>query len=159
MPAPKCPARSTLPKELGDALGAQRELPMSRGRFDAELLQHGNHVGALGGERSVGALQRIATVEQQHALGPALGADRLDEGGEAIDAADAAVGLGQRLVVVGAEHVGVGRSLRDAEGAEQVGSGDVWQLAPCRAYAQVEGRLAIVERLELARGSPPCAGW
>ena len=50
-------------------------------------------------ERGVGALQRVAAVEQQHALGPALGPDRRHQRGHAVHAADAAIGAGQRLVV------------------------------------------------------------
>ncbi len=136
-------------EQLGDALSAQRELPMSGGGLDAQLLQHGDHVPALGLERRVGALQRIAAVEQQHPLGPALGPDRLDQRGQAVHAADAAVGLRQRLVVVRAQHVGVRRPLHDAEGVEQLGAGDVRQPASGLADAEVERRLAVVERLEL----------
>ena len=62
-------------EQLGDAAGAQRELPMAGGRLHAQRLQHADHVGALGRERRERALQRVAAVEQQHALGAALGAD------------------------------------------------------------------------------------
>ena len=101
-------------------------------------------------KRGVGALQRIAAVEQQHALGAALGADGLDERRHAIHAADAAVGLGQRLEVGRGQHVGLERARPRCRSAARRSLPDkVRQLASRLADAEVERGLAEVERLEL----------
>ena len=119
---------------------AQRELPMPGGRLDAQRLHHRDHVAALGLQRRVRALQRIAAIEQQHALGAALGPDRVDERRHAIHAADAAVGLGQRLEVGRGQHVGLERRGRDAERGQEILSDKVRQLASRLAHAEVDAK-------------------
>ena len=136
-------------KQLGHSLGAERELPMAGGGVDAQRLHHRDHVGALGMERRKGALQRIPAVEQQHAIGATLAADRIDHGGDAIHAADAAIGFGERLEVGRGEHVGIERRGGDAERRQEILAYQVRQLAPGLANAQIERGLAKIDRLQL----------
>jgi hypothetical protein len=136
-------------EQLLDTLSTQRELPVTRRRLHAERLQDGDHVGAAGLQRGVGALQRVAAIEQQHALWPALGPDGRHQRGHAIHAADAAIRARQRLVVAGGEHVGFERGRRDAEARQEVGADQMRQLAERLADAEIERRLAVVDGLEL----------
>ena len=57
-------------EQFAHSVRAQRELPVAGRRLDAELTHHGGHIAASRLQRRVGALQRVATVQQQqHALG------------------------------------------------------------------------------------------
>jgi hypothetical protein len=134
--------------QLLDPLGAIGELPMGGHGLDAERVHDLDHVRALGGERGVGALPGVAAVEQQGLAGP-LGADRLDQGRQAVDAADLAVGPSQRRVILRCQDMGLGGAGRDPELAQEVGAGEVGRLAERRADPKVDRGLAEVDRHEL----------
>ena len=101
-------------------------------------------------KRRVGALQRVAAVEQQHALGAALGPDRLDQRRHAIHAADPAIGPAPaprsrpRSACRRSSEAG-----RNAERRQELLSDEVRQLTSRLADAEIERGLAKVERLEL----------
>jgi hypothetical protein len=57
-------ARTTsVAEQLGDAVRAQRELPMAGGRLHAQRLQDADHIAAPGRKRRERALQGVAAVE------------------------------------------------------------------------------------------------
>ena len=135
--------------DLLDALGAVGELPMRGHGVDAERGLDVDHVLTPGLERGPRALPRIAAVERQHLVGAAFGADRLDDGRDAIHAAHAAIVLRQRLIVFRRHGVGVRRARRDLEMGEKGVLGQMRGTAIRLADAQIDRRLAEIERDEL----------
>ena len=87
-------ARNGKPSLLDDflhALGAERELPMPDHGVGLEQRHAVDHVLALALQRRVAVLPGVAAVEEHDAVA-ALGADRLEDGGDAVEPADPAVG-------------------------------------------------------------------
>ena len=107
-----------------------------------------DHVLALGDQGRVAVLPGVAAVEEQGAV-RARGADRLEHGGDPVEAAELAVGLGERREILCGEGIGAGGAGRDFEQVEKRLAGDMRQLSARLAGADVDGRLAVQNRLEL----------
>jgi hypothetical protein len=108
-----------------------------------------DHVLALAGVGPQRALPGVAAVEEEH-LVAALGAHALDDGGEPVEPADAAVGLCQRRKVFRGQRVSCRRLRRNAETLEEVAAGEMRRLSPRRADAEIDRRLAEIDRQQLA---------
>ena len=115
---------------------------------DAERVHDPHHVGALGLQRRVAALPGVAAVEQQHPARP-LGADRVDQRRQPVEPADPAVGLGQRLEVGRGQRIGVVAAAADLEGLQQLLAHDMRRQAARLADAEIDRRLAEIDRHEL----------
>ena len=134
--------------ELLHALLAESEFPMRRHGVRLQQRHAVDHVLALGRERSVRILPGVAAVEQQHAVA-ALGTDRLDDGGDAVESADPPIGLGERHEILVGEGMGKRAAGRDLVGVEQGAAGQVRRQPLRAADAEIDRRLAEIDRLEL----------
>ncbi len=101
-------ALEVLLHDLRHALGAVRELPVSRHDVHAEELRRVDHVLAAGPERRRRALPGVAAVEQQRA--GAARPEALDQRGQVREPADLAVGPGGPREVQMGEGVGLSRA-------------------------------------------------
>ena len=134
--------------DLFHPVGAERELPMTHHGVRLQQRHAVDHVLALGLQRGVAVLPGVAAIEQQGAVAT-FGADRFDDGGDAIEPAELSVGLGQcRKVGIG-EGVGVRAAGSDAVIIEQCFSGDVRYQPLHFSGAEVDRRLAKIDRAEL----------
>ncbi len=137
-----------LPDQFFHALGAERELPVPDHRVRLEQRHAVDHVLALAGERRVAVLPGVAAVEEHDAVA-ALGADRLQDRGNAIEAAKTAVAAGQRLKIVRGQRIGGGRARLDIIEIEKGLAGDMRDEPLDLADAEVRRRLAEQQRHEL----------
>ncbi len=137
-------------RQLLHPLLAVGELPMARHGVGLQQLDAVDHVLALGAQRAERALPRVAAVEKQHAVLSAPGSHRLDHGCGAVEPADAAVASGEGSKIVGRERVGRGRTRRNAELAQEIAAAQMRRQSPRLADADIGGRLAQIDRHELA---------
>ena len=107
-----------------------------------------DHVLALADERRVAVLPGVAAVQEHDALA-ALGADRLEDGGDAIEPAEPAVALGERGEVERGQRVGRRRARLDVVEIEESLAGDMRNEPLGLADAEIGGRFAEQERHEL----------
>ncbi len=107
-----------------------------------------DHVLALGLQRRVAVLPGVAAVEEDGALA-ALGADRFQDGGDAVEAAEPAVGLRQRDEILIGQRIGLRRSGRDLVVIEQRAAGEVRHQALGVAGAEIDRGLAEIDRAKL----------
>ena len=75
---------------------------------------------------------------------------RLTTAGKPVEPADASIGLGQRLEILVGQRIGRGRLLGNAEALEKVLAGEMRRLAPRLADAEIDRRLAEIDRHQLA---------
>jgi hypothetical protein len=121
--------------------------PVQGHDVDAERLAGVDHVLGVGPQRGAGALPGVAAVEQQGA--GAAGLHALDQGGQVGEAADLAVGLGGLVEIQVGEGVGLEGVRLDAEVLEQLVADQVRHLAELVADAEIDVRLAEVDRQQL----------
>jgi hypothetical protein len=140
------PAELLLDRLL-DALLAVGELPVAGHEVDAEVLLGLDHVGALRPQRESGALPGVAAVEKQRA-GP-LRAQALYQRREMREAADLAVRQRGPFEVEEGERVGFARARLDPERLEEMLADEVGGPTGRGADADVDARLAEVDRQEL----------
>ena len=138
-----------LADDLLDALGAERELPVADHGVGLEQRHAVDHVLTLADQRRVAVLPGVAAVEEHHAVA-ALGADRLEDGGDAIEPAEAAVALGQRREIrptsARRPRPSRARSCRDRASALPVTCGTSPFASP---IAEIDRRLAEQQRHQL----------
>ena len=97
----------------------------------------------------VASLPGVTTVEQQHIVVAALGPCPLDDGGNAVEAAHLAVTCRQSGIVIGRQCIGFRRARLDLVELQEIRAGHVRRKAGNLADADVDGRLAEKDRLEL----------
>ena len=134
--------------QLLDPLGAERELPVPDHGVRLEQRHAVDHVLALADERRVAVLPGVAAVEERDAVA-ALGADRLEDGGDAVEPAEPAVALGQRGEIDRGQGIGRGRARRDLVEIEKRLTADMRHQPLRVADAEIGRRLAEQERHEL----------
>ena len=108
-----------------------------------------NHVLAAGLQRRPRTLPGIAAIEQ-HDLVAALGTDGVDDSRRPIQTADTTIGLGESLEILRGQSVGRRRPGRDPEAGEKLLAGDMRRLAARLSDAEIDRRLAEIERHQLA---------
>ena len=86
--------KAELADQLLDPIGAEGELPVPDHGVRLQQRHAVDHVLTLADQGRVAVLPGIAAVEEHHPLA-ALGADRLEDRGDAVEPAQLAVGLGQ----------------------------------------------------------------
>ena len=91
--------------ELLHPLLAEGELPMRGHGVQLQQRHAVDHVLALGRERGAGSCQ-VSPPSSSSMRSPRSAADRLDDGRDAIEPADPAIGLGERLEMVVGERMG-----------------------------------------------------
>jgi len=128
-------------------LHAESHLPVGGHHVDAEQLAGVDHVLRVGPQRRARALPGVATVQQQRAGAARLQA--LHQGGQVRETADLAVGSRRRREVEIGEGMRLDRLRRDVELAQQVLADQVRRLAQCVGHAEVDARLAKVDRQQL----------
>ncbi len=149
-------AGEVLLDDLLHPLHAVGELPVAGHHVHAQQLAGVDHVLRLGPQRGGRALPGVAAVEQQRA--GAAGLQALDQRGQVREAADLAVAPRGLLEVEVGERMRHRRAGRHPGRLQQVLAHQVRQLALHGADAEVDARLAEVDRLAAARGSRSCAG-
>ena len=128
------------------------EFPMAGHRLDAEQVGGIDHVGALHGIRKAGALPEIAAVEQQRTPGADIAAQAVDQRLQMREAAELAEPSGALLEFDTGEGIGIGAVGTDAEAIEKGLADQMRRVALHQADADVDARLAEIERLELCMG-------
>ena len=108
-----------------------------------------DHVLALADERRIAVLPGVAAIEEGHAVA-ALGPDGAEHRRDAIEPAHAAIGLRKRGEILGRQRIGGGRRARNVVKVKQCAAGHVRNQAPRRADAEIDRRLAEIDRLKLA---------
>ena len=132
-----------------DALGAVGEFPMPDHGVEFQRRHDIDHVLRLGLQRGPASLPGVAAVEQQHLVLTALCAHRIDQRGNAVHAAHAAIVARQRDEVVGCERIGIRRSGGDAEILPELRVGEMRRQALIPADAEIDRRLAEIQRHQL----------
>ena len=102
-------------------------------------------------QRRVAVLPGVAAVEEHGAV-TALGADRLEDRGDAVEPAEPAVALGQRGEILRGQRIGLSACRRDPVEIEKRAAGDVRHRPLRFADADIGRRLAEQHRHELAHG-------
>ena len=134
--------------ELLDPLGTIGELPVRGHGVDTERVHDAYHVGATALQRGIAALPGVAAIEQQH-LARALGANRPDQSGEPIEATHPTVGPGKAVEVGAGQGIGVVGAAPDPVIRQQPLTHEVRRQALGVSYADVDRRLAEIDRHEL----------
>ena len=99
-------------------------------------------------ERGVAVLPGIAAVEKHDTIRP-LGADRLENGGDAVEPAEPSVASGQGCEIQRGQRIGGRRARRDPVEVQKIPAADVWNQTLCFADCEIEGRLPIQHRKQL----------
>ena len=138
-------------------VGAQRllaigEFPMAGHRLDAEQVGRIHHVGALQRIGKAGALPEIAAVEQQRAPAAGLAAHPVDQCLQMRKTAELAESPGGLLELDAGESIGVRAVGADAETIEEGSCDQMRRIAPHRADAEIDARLAEKHRPKLRVG-------
>ena len=123
------------------------EFPMAGHRLDAEQVRGFHHVGALHGVGETAALPQIAAVEQQRIAGPDIGAQAVDQRFEMREAAEPAIAVRGFVEIEKREGVRQPALGRDAEMLEKGLADQMRRLAGHRADAEIDARLAEIDRL------------
>ena len=141
--------KTELAHELLHPLGAEGELPMADHGVRLQQRHAIDHVLALADQGGVAVLPGIAAVEERHAV-PALGTDRREDGGDAIETAQPAVGSRKRREIRRRQGVGRRRTRRDLVEVEQSLAADVRHEPPRLADSEIDRGLAKQHWQELA---------
>ncbi len=107
-----------------------------------------DHVLALGLQGDPASLPGVAAVEEQHIAVAAFGANRLYDGRDPVEAAEPAIGLGQRFEIGAGHGVGFRRTVRDAKIVQEIRVRKMGRRLRI-ADADVNGWLAEVDRPRL----------
>ena len=134
--------------DLLNPFGAEGELPVARHGVGLQQRHAVDHVLALAHHRGVAVLPGIAAIEEQN-LVAALGADRVEHRGDAVEAAHPAVAAGQGNVVLRRQRIGQRRAAGDAVEVEVGASGDVGDLTARLAHPEIGRGLAEQHGLHL----------
>src|ERR1043166_144182 len=128
------------------------EFPMDGHGVDAEEICGLDHVGAGERLRQAAALAGVAAVEAERISRTAVRAQTIDQGLEMGKAAHAAVTLRGLLIIEEGEGVGAAAPGRDPEVVEEGAADEVRRTAGHRPDADVDARLAVMNRRELRMG-------
>ena len=128
-------------------LGTVGEFPVPGHDIDAEKFRRFDHVGSLGPERHARALPGVAAVQQQRVR--PFRAQALHQRGEVREAADFAVGFCRAGIVQVGKRMGTGSAGLDLKMLEQVLADKMRRVARLLADADVDIRLAVVDRQKL----------
>ena len=131
-----------------DALRAIGELPMAGHGVRRQRVHDLDHVHAAGLQRGIAALPGVAAVEEQHPV-LALGTDRLEHGGDAVDTAHPAIGARQGIEIDRRQRIGFRRARLQIVELEEILAGHMRRQALYLADAQIGRRLAEVDRHQL----------
>ena len=133
--------------DIANTVATEGEFPVEGHRVGLERVHDVDHVLPLGVVAGIGAVPGVAAVKEE-SVGT-LGADRIDHGRHAVEAAHLAVGAGKGgEVVIGQRIMGraaIGHAIELAE----VGAGDVRHLTDIAANAKVDLGLAEENRFHL----------
>ncbi len=140
--------KAELADDLLDAIGAKRELPMAGHGIRPQHRHRVHHVLAFADERRVAVLPGIAAVEE-HDTAAALGADRLEDGGDAVEAAQPPIASGQRGEIHRGERICGRRARGDAIALEKSFAADMRDQTSRFAGAEIDRRFAEENRQEL----------
>ena len=140
--------KSELAGDLHHAVATEGELPVSDHGVGSQQRHAFDHVLALAEQRRIAVLPCVAAVEQHHPVA-ALGTNRLDDRGNAVEPAHAAVAPGQGGEVHSGERIGCSRAGRDPIEVEQRLAADMRNQSFHLADAEIDRRLAEQQRHEL----------
>ena len=107
------------------------------------------HVLAAGGVRAKRALPGVTAIEEKNFIVAALRANALDHGRKPVEPTNAAIGSGQSFEILIGQRVGRRAVVRNAEVLEKILAGDVRRLSARITHANVDRRLAVIDRCEL----------
>ena len=135
-------------------VGAQRrlaigEFPMAGHRLDAQQIGGIDHVGALQRVGESRSLPEVAAVEQQRPACSNIAAQPVDQRFQMRKAAELAKSSGGFFKFDTGEGIGVGTVGADAEAIEEGLSDQMRRVAPHRADAEIDARLAKKHRAKL----------
>jgi hypothetical protein len=125
---------------------------MAGHRLDAEQVGRIHHVGTLQRIGKAGALPEIAAIEQQSASRAGLAAHPVDQCLQMRKTAELAESPGGPLELDTGESISVGAVGADAETVEESSCDQMRRIAPHRAYAEIDARLAEKHRPQLRVG-------
>ena len=108
-----------------------------------------DHVAAERLLCGIGALPGIATIKQQNIIVAALGTDMFDDRRHPVETAHPAVGLRKCGEIQVGHRICVRRTRFDIVELQEVGAGDVRRQTGDRSDAEIDRRLAEIDRLEL----------
>ena len=133
--------------DLAHPVLPERPFPVAGHRVGAQRVHHIDHVLPLAEQAGHRAVPRVAAIQQQR-IRPGR-ADRRDHARDPVHAAHPAVAAGERLEILAAQRIGVGRARRDAEGFEESLSGEMGRPAARLADADVHFGFAKPQRHQL----------
>ena len=137
---------------LAQRVLAVGEFPVSGQGIDAEHIGGLDHVGALHRVGLAGALQQVAAVEQHRIAGAGFGAQAIDQRFQVGKPAHAAIAMRRFLVVEKREGVRFAGARHHVEIFEERAADDVRRFSAHGADAEVDARLAEIDRGELCVG-------
>ena len=132
---------------LGHPVDAQREFEMRGHGVGLQEVHDIDHILPAGFQTGVRPVPSIAAIQQKRVR--ARGADRLDHGCHAVQAAHLAVALRQCAKIVKRQGMGLGRPRRQTEFRHEILARDMRNLALGLADTEVDFRLAEPDRFQL----------
>ena len=134
--------------QFGHTVRAQREFPVKGHRIGFQRVHHVHHVLACGAQAGERAVPCIAPIQQQ-GVGP-VGADGVENGRHPVEPADLAIGACQRHEIVIGQRIIKRRAAPDPVAHAEILTRDMGHLSVVLTHADIDRRLAEVERFELA---------